>query len=215
MPSKSLSETAYQEIRKRIIFGEYLPGEVLSENGLSKELEMSRTPIRDALHRLDSEGLLVTLKNRGILVKEISYKEIFEISELNNCMFGFAADLATQGVSTFPLDKLQMHLENQLKAGEEDNYYEYLQQSILFGRCIIETTNNQVMIQTYDSFRDKTLRLAMVNWKLRPHEKHYSANQLNSDIYEAIVSKEYEKMKIIQNDYYLYNRERFITRGTI
>jgi DNA-binding GntR family transcriptional regulator len=215
MPSKSLSETAYQEIRKRIIFGEYLPGEVLSENGLSKELEMSRTPIRDALHRLDSEGLLVTLKNRGILVKEISYKEIFEISELNNCMFGFAADLATQGVSTFPLDKLQMHLENQLKAGEEDNYYEYLQQSILFGRCIIETTNNQVMVQTYDSFRDKTLRLAMVNWKLRPHEKHYSANQLNSDLYEAIVSKEYEKMKIIQNDYYLYNRERFITRGTI
>jgi DNA-binding GntR family transcriptional regulator len=215
MPSKSLSETAYQEIRKRIIFGEYLPGEVLSENGLSKELEMSRTPIRDALHRLDSEGLLVTLKNRGILVKEISYKEIFEISELNNCMFGFAADLATQGVSTFHLDKLQMHLENQLKAGEEDNYFEYLQQSILFGRCIIETTNNQVMIQTYDSFRDKTLRLAMVNWKLRPHEKHYSANQLNSDIYDAIVSKEYEKIKIIQNDYYLYNRERFITRGTI
>lgn len=215
MPSKSLSETAYKEIRKRIIFGEYLPGEVLSENGLSKELEMSRTPIRDALLRLDSEGFLVTLKNRGILVKEISYKEIFEISELNNCMFGFAADLATQGISTFNVEKLQMYLEKQLKAGEDDNYFEYLQQSILFGRCMIETTNNQVMLQTYDSFRDKTLRLAMVNWKLRPQEKHYSANQLNSDIYEAIVSKEYEKIKIILKDYYLYNRERFITRGTI
>jgi DNA-binding GntR family transcriptional regulator len=215
MQSISLAETAYQELRKKIIFGEYLPGEVLSENGLSKELEMSRTPIRDALHRLDSEGFLVTLKNRGILVKEISYKEIFEISELNNCMFGFAADLATRGVFTFNVEKLQMYLEKQLKAGEDDNYFEYLQQSILFGRCMIETTNNQVMLQTYDSFRDKTLRLAMVNWKLRPQEKHYSANQLNSDIYEAIVSKEYEKIKIILKDYYFYNWERFITRGTI
>ena len=176
---------------------------------------MSRTPIRDALHRLDSEGFLVTLKNRGILVKEISYKEIFEISELNNCMFGFAADLATQGIFTFNVEKLQMYLEKQLKAGEDDNYFEYLQQSILFGRCMIETTNNQVMLQTYDAFRDKTLRLAMVNWKLRPQEKHYSANQLNSKIYDAIVSKQYEKIKIILKDYYLYNRERFITRGTI
>lgn len=215
MQSKSLAEIAYQEIRRKVIFGIYLPGEVLSENGLSKELEMSRTPIRDALHRLDSEGFIVTLKNRGIFVKEISYKEIFEISELNNCMYGFAADLAMQGVSTFNLDQLQMHLELQLKASEEDNYLEYVQQSILFGRCIIEATNNQVMLQTYDSFRDKTLRLAMVNWKLRPQDKHYSVNQINSDIYEAIVSKEYEKIKIIQKDYYLYNRERFITRGSV
>ena len=215
MQSKSLGEIAYQELRKKVIFGEYLPGEVLSENGLSKELEMSRTPIRDALHRLDSEGFMVTLKNRGILVKDISYKELFEITELNHCMMGFAADLVIQGVSTFNIEKLQIHLAEQLKAEEVDHYLEYLQQSILFGRCLIEATNNEVMLETYDSFRDKTLRLAMVNWKLRPQEKHYSANQLNSDIYEAIVSKEYEKIKTIQKKYFLFTRERFITRGIL
>jgi DNA-binding GntR family transcriptional regulator len=215
MPTKSLAETAYQELRKKIIFGEYLPGEVLSENGLSKELEMSRTPIRDALHRLDSDGFIVTLKNRGIFVKDISYKELFEITEMNNCMMGFAADLVIQGVSEFNVEKLQVHLDRQFKAEKEDHYLEYLQQSILFGRCIIEATNNEVMLETYDSFRDKTLRLAMVNWKLRPQDKHYSANQLNSDLHDAIVAKEYEKIKIIQRRYFLNNRERFITRGRV
>ena len=111
--------------------------------------------------------------------------------------------------------RLQKHLEEQLKAEEDDHYIEYLQQSILFGRCLIEATNNEVMMETYDSYRDKTLRLAMVNWKLRPQEKHYSANQLNSDIYEAIVSKEYEKIKTIQKKYFLFTRERFITRGIL
>lgn len=215
MPSISLANKAYQEIRKRIIFGDYLPGEVLSENGLSKELEMSRTPIRDALHRLDSEGFIVTVKNRGIFVKEITYREIFEIMELNHCMNDYAAELAENGISSFNLDKLQLHLENQLMASEDDNYIEYVQQSILFGRCLIETSNNQMMLKTYDSFRDKTLRLGIVNYKLSPQEKHYSANLVNTQIYDAIVSKEYEKIKTIQKKYYLDTRERFITKGTI
>lgn len=215
MQSKSLAEKAYQEIRKKIITGEHLPGDVLSENGLSKELEMSRTPIRDALLRLDSEGFIATLKNRGILVKELSYKELFEINELNNCMSSFAIDLVNEGNSTFNIEKLQLHLENQLNAEEHDNYYEYVQQTIQFGRTIIEATNNHVMLQTYDSFRDKTLRTAMVNWKLRPNEKHYSANELNSKIYEAIVAKEYEHAKTVIKEYHAYNLKRFITRGII
>ena len=215
MQSKSLAQTAYQEIRKRIIYGDYLPGEVLSENGLSKELEMSRTPIRDALLRLDSEGFIVTLKNRGILVKEISHKDIFDIMALNNCMLVYAAELVLNGVSSFDLDKLQLHLEKQIKASEDNNYIEYCQQSNLFGRSMIEITNNQIMLGVYDSLRDKSLRTAIVNWKLSPQEKRYSTAQRNSQIYDVIVSKEYEKIKPILMDHYVYTREKYITKGII
>jgi len=215
MQSNSLAQKAYQEIRKKIIFGDHLPGDVLSENVLSKELEMSRTPIRDALRRVESEGFIVTLKNRGILVREISHKEIFDIMTLNNCMMIYAANLALNGVASFDLNKLHLHLEQQMKASEDNDYIENVKQSNLFGRCMIEITNNQTMLEVYDSLRDKYLRSAIINWKLSPQEKHYSSVQRNSQIYDVIVSKEYEKIQTILMDHAQSTRERYITRGII
>jgi len=211
----SLAEKAYQEISKKIIYGDYLPGKVLSENGLSKELNMSRTPIRDALLRLTSDGFVVTLKNRGILVKEISYKELFDIQSLNHWLQIYAAELAEKGTISFKIENLQFHLDKQLEASKDDNYIEYVHQAMFFARSMIEASNNQIMLQTYDSQREKSLRMAIVNFKLSPEAKHYSANEINSQIYDAIISKEYEKIKTILHDYTAYNRERFITNGTI
>jgi len=209
----SLAEKAYEQIRKKIIYAQFLPGEILSENVLSKELNMSRTPIRDALLRLDSEGFVKTLKNRGVLVKETSIKELFDIVALNNCLHMYAVDLLSKEATTIDMEKLHLHLDNQLKATEQDDYLEYTQQSIQFGRTIIESSQNQVMLQAYDSFRDKTLQFAMVGWKLRPQAKHFSANHYNSETYKALVAKEYSKISKIIEEYSLYNRERFIHYG--
>lgn len=211
----SLAEKAYLELRNRIIYGEYLPDEILSENALSKDLNMSRTPIRDALLRLSSEGFVVTLKNRGILVKEISYKELFDIQGLNHCMLLYAADLASNASISFKVDELKSHLDKQLVASADGDYVEYVQQSILFSRSIIQSSQNHTMVETYDSLKHKTLRMAIVNWKLNPEEKHYSANELNSKLYEAILVKQYGKFKTILEDYVAYNRERFISSGRL
>lgn len=209
----SLAEKAYEEIRRKIIYAEFLPGDILSENVLSKELDMSRTPIRDALLRLDAEGFIKTLKNRGILVKEISYKEILDILALNNCMALYAVDLVSKGITSFNIEQLKLHLDIQLKATEKDDYLEYTLQSILFGRTLIASSQNDVMIKTYDSLRDKTLQFAMVGWKLRPQAKHYSANNYNSSILQAIISKDYNAIYQLTEEYTLYNRERFINYG--
>lgn len=211
----SLAEKAYQELRNRIIYGDYLPGEVLSENALSKDLNMSRTPIRDALLRLSSTGFVVTLKNRGILVKDISYKELFDIQSLNHVLQIYATDLAISGAINFKTEDLKFHLDKQLAASYVDDYIKYVKHAILFGRAMIHSTNNQTMLDTYDSLRHKTMRMAIVNWKLNPEEKHYSANEINTKIFEAIIAKEYEKVKTILQGYTAYNRERFITNGRL
>ncbi|MFC7687322.1 GntR family transcriptional regulator [Ureibacillus sp. GCM10028918] len=209
----SLAVKAYEEIRRKIIYAEFLPGEILSENNLSKELDMSRTPIRDALLRLDSEGFIKTLKNRGVLVKELSYKEILDILALNNCMNLYAVDLVSKGVTSFDIEKLQLHLDLQLKATENDDYLGYTLQSILFGRTLIESSQNEIMLKTYDSLRDKTLQFAMVGWKLKPKAKHYSANDFNTRILQAIISKEYNKIYQLTEEYTSYNHGRFIHYG--
>ena len=82
MSSKSLIDTAYTKIRQKIIHGDFMPGTLLSENELANELNMSRTPIRTAISHLESEGFVVSFKNRGTLVKEISFKEILDMIEV-------------------------------------------------------------------------------------------------------------------------------------
>ena len=211
----SLAAKAYQELSNKIIYGEFLPGDVLSENVLSSELNMSRTPIREALSRLTTEGFVITLKNRGILVKDISYKELFDIQGLNYALQAHAADLAADGVITFDESILTDHFNKQLKATKENNYIEYVNQSILFGRSMIQSVNNQTMLDTFDSLRNKTIRMAVVNWKLTPNKRHYSANEVNKKVLDAISNKEYSQIRLILREQLSSSRDRFVKNGEI
>lgn len=206
---ESLADKAYQQLRDKIVYGELLPEVVLSENELSKEMNMSRTPIRTALSRLAAEGFVVTFKNRGILVKDTSNKELLDIADLNDSMKNYAVDLAADGLITFDIDKLKYHLNLQLEATEAGNYIEYVEQFILFGRAMIEASNNQIMIETYDSLRLRALRSAILRWKRNPNEKHYSANDYNLKILKAIEAEDYDKIKLIIKNQLAKSRKRF------
>jgi len=76
---KSLTDRAYREIEERIVTLRLAPGEVLSEASLAQDLEIGRTPIREALQRLAREGLVVILPRRGILVSEINVRSQLDL----------------------------------------------------------------------------------------------------------------------------------------
>jgi DNA-binding GntR family transcriptional regulator len=215
MSTISLVETAYQEIRKKIIIGEYLPGNLLSENELANNLNMSRTPIRGAISRLESEGLVTSLKNRGILVKNFTIKEYFDMKDLINSLHNFVIDIVLERGYSFDLQKLKNHLELQIKASKEDDYPNYIRQDILFERTILESANNQIMLQTFDSFTDKWIMMAIVNWKFTPHKTHYTTNKRNKEIYEVITSKDYLKVKQIIKESNIQSRQRYLVDGSI
>ena len=77
----SLVDTAYMMLRERMVCGELMPETLLSENELAEEYQMSRTPIRHAIARLESEGYVTALKNRGVLVKDVGGKEFLDLIE--------------------------------------------------------------------------------------------------------------------------------------
>lgn len=210
MTKHSLVDIAFTQIRENIITANYMPGMLLSENGLAKELNMSRTPIRGAISRLESEGFVSSIKNRGIIVTEISLKELLDVSQVIFFLQEFTVDEVEARGLCFDLMKLKMHLDMQLEAEKNDDYYQYLQSHILFTRCMIESANNKVMLEFMDSLKDRLVRMAMVNWRLTPNQKHYSANQLNTLIYDAICSENYSSMKQICREFFFKNRERMI-----
>jgi DNA-binding GntR family transcriptional regulator len=91
-----LSDKAYQLIRRKIITLELAPLSAIDEQALMEDLQLGRTPIREALQRLSSEGLVFFAPRRGIFVAEISITDLQKIFELRLILEGFCARLAAQ-----------------------------------------------------------------------------------------------------------------------
>lgn len=87
---------AYEQIRQAIVEGQYAPGQRLIEQRIAEELQLSRTPVREALHRLEAEGLVQSEPNRGAVVRALSVDDIADIYGLRARLEGYAAELAAQ-----------------------------------------------------------------------------------------------------------------------
>lgn len=98
---------AYDMIRKAIIEGDYEPGQRLTEEYLAAELNLSRTPIREAIKRLETEGLVISLK-RGVAVRTYSKSDIQQIYDLRSLLEGYAASQAA-------LFRSDTHLEDMMQ----------------------------------------------------------------------------------------------------
>ena len=109
----SLEAQVYDTIRDNMIKGEYLPGTMLSENELAKELGVSRTPVRATISILEKEGLVESFKGRGVLVKEISFQQFYQIFEVLVSMQLFVMDIAIERKLSFDLETLRLCLDRQ------------------------------------------------------------------------------------------------------
>jgi DNA-binding GntR family transcriptional regulator len=100
------AETAYAVIRTRILSGDFSRGERLREEELAQLAGVSRTPIREALRRLDAEGLVEFLPNRGASVTAWTEQELDSLYEARALMEGYAAGQAAKRISEEALDRL-------------------------------------------------------------------------------------------------------------
>jgi DNA-binding GntR family transcriptional regulator len=83
--------SAYERIREAIVEGRYRPGTRLIEQRIAAELDLSRTPVREALRTLDAEGLVVSYANRGAVVRPIAVGDVEDLYELRARLESFAA----------------------------------------------------------------------------------------------------------------------------
>jgi DNA-binding GntR family transcriptional regulator len=103
--AKSLRETIYEQIRDDITFGKLYPGQRLTEDTLANALKVSRSPVREALRQLESEGLITFERNKGIAVSKLSLKQVDEIFDIRMVLEGYAAFLSAQ--KKFTRDELR------------------------------------------------------------------------------------------------------------
>ncbi|RPI06878.1 MAG: GntR family transcriptional regulator, partial [Zetaproteobacteria bacterium] len=112
-PAESIPvrERAYEHLKASILSGRFNPGERLAEEHLAKELGISRTPIREALHKLESEGLIKPLASRGFVASQDSKDDIEELFEIRAVLEGYALRLICGRVTEAVLAQLEDTVE--------------------------------------------------------------------------------------------------------
>uniref|UniRef100_UPI002618EAF5 GntR family transcriptional regulator n=1 Tax=Terrisporobacter sp. TaxID=1965305 RepID=UPI002618EAF5 len=95
-----LQKYAYDFIKDMILSGKFLENEIYSETKLSKEIGISRTPMRESLQRLSQEGFIDILPSKGFRLHKFSEKEIIEIFQIRSAIEGYATFLLTHQCKT-------------------------------------------------------------------------------------------------------------------
>jgi DNA-binding GntR family transcriptional regulator len=105
-------ERVYERIKTSILSGHLNPGEKLTEEHLAKTLGVSRTPVREALHKLESEGLIKVRKKRGFVVSRDSKEEVEELFELRSILEGYTLRVISESISEETLYQLEAFIRN-------------------------------------------------------------------------------------------------------
>jgi len=187
----NLKERAYAEIRSRVLSGELNAGTPLSEYQLADELELSRTPVREAVKRLEREGLLQSIPNRGTFVAELTVRDVSEIYQVREQLEGFAARVAAEKMSDEGVKRLEEEIITLNKLASEGQLIEVVNSDIRLHKQIIASTQNSRLIELLGTLDDQMHRVRA----LFPQSSQWLEATLagHANIVNAIKARDGEK----------------------
>ncbi len=129
-PKKStpVREWTYTNLKSDVLAGRFVPGERLTEEHLASALGVSRTPVREALHKLATEGLIQPLESRGFCVAQDSHEDIEDLFDIRAALEGYAIRIVCEYITEPDLKKLNGFIEkaeDALRRQQLDEIFEY------------------------------------------------------------------------------------------
>lgn len=151
----SASQQAYELIRNGVLDGTYAPGSMVGEASLAKEFNISRTPVRLALGRLQQEGWIEIFPKRGALVKGLSERQVAELASTRWL-------LESTSVAEASIERREAIAEQQLASIEEQaqafalgDLPRFVELTIGFHRGFVESGDNSIRLELYDRLADR------------------------------------------------------------
>lgn len=182
-----LSEQAYHLIKEQIVTLQLEPLSVIDEQALREDLGLGRTPIREALHRLAAEGLVIIAPRRGMFVADISITDLAKIFEVRMVLEGFCARLAAQRITADQIARLEETM-SRLDTMDETDSMLLMEIDEQFHEMLYAASNNEFLADTLNRFHALSLRL----WHLvldRLPDFRYSIEQ-HREITQAIKERD-------------------------
>ena len=165
-----LRDVVFQTLRQAILRGELEPGERLMEIHLADRLGVSRTPIREAIRKLELEGLVVMIPRRGAIVASITEKDLKDVLEVRRTLEVMAAEIACDRITPELLEELAQAGEEFRKLKDSDDYTSLAAADVKFHDIIYAATDNQRLISILNNLREQIYRYRVEYLK---DEKNY------------------------------------------
>ena len=179
-----ISERVYRQLKRDIVTGVFEPGSGLTESLLTQRFKASRTPIREACARLQSESLLELAPNKGYSISAISFRDIQELFQLRSILENFAVQKACTRSDTRLLGRLDALAQVHHVHGDRASYLKYLDANFEFHVTIAELAGNRRIARL---IADVMNQLARAGYASLGHESDTSlAVQHHTAIVKAI-----------------------------
>ncbi len=195
MQKVSARDFAYIEIKEQIIKGKLEPDTPIVEDHLATNLEISRTPLREALHRLEVEELVVRQNNGRLKVAPISKKEVEEIFTIRSKLEGIVVIQATENATEedlFHLSTITRMIKESLKEGLQENILYYGSE---FHSYIYELSNNKTAVGILSQLNDHIHRYRQLI-PSRNEERLKDSYEEHQEILNHIAARNPEAAKI-------------------
>jgi DNA-binding GntR family transcriptional regulator len=164
---RSLTEQAYAILRERVIMGELAPGVDVSEPELAEQLQMSKTPVREALARLCVEGLMEAFPRRGYRVTPVTLKDMNDLFAIRGALEGTAAALAAQNLTETELETLDGLADTTYIVGENVSTKTFVASNERFHSAIASGSGNPRLHSLVMTHLEECARLFYMGTRIR------------------------------------------------
>ncbi len=185
-----LRDVVFKTLRQAILRGELKPGERLLEIHLADKLGVSRTPIREAIRKLELENLVVMIPRKGAVVADITEKSLRDVLEVRRALEALAVKLACEKIREEEIQELKIAAKEFEFALRKGDVTVYAEADVKFHDIIYRTTDNQRLIQLLYNLREQMYRYRVEY--LKREESHPVLLAEHQDIIQKIAARDEE-----------------------
>ncbi len=193
----TLKDHVYNYIAKEIQNGTLLPNEKINENEIVKKMKISRTPVREALIQLASEGLLHNVPRKGFVLNHVDESTAKELYAVIGLLEGYAANLVAPVITEKELKNMEFYVSSMELAIDSNNFEMYYQLQEKFHDTYLELCENTVILDTLFQMKKKFVRKVYRKEGTDDMQKVlHSTNDEHKLILELFRKKKYDELEM-------------------
>lgn len=204
-----LRDVVFNTLRQEILTGKMKPGERLMEIHLANKLGVSRTPIREAIRKLELEGLVIMIPRKGAEVAQISWKNLKDVLEVRRALDVLAIELACERMGTEEQEALYRACESFEEATKTKDTRKIAEADVAFHDIIVDSTGNNRLVQLVNNLSEQMYRYRFEY--IKDDSQHDILVQEHKEMYKSIRSKNKEAAASVVKKH-INNQEEAIIR---
>jgi DNA-binding GntR family transcriptional regulator len=203
--SQNLHEGTFQKLRSLLVEGVIAPGSKLNERELAESLNVSRTPIREAIKRLAADGLVELIANRGAIAVQLSHADVVHTFDVIAQLEGYSGELAAKNISAATLSELEALQYEMMASYARRDLSNYYKLNLKIHHLINQAANNPVLTQL---FSQANARIEALRFRSNQNGvKWEKAVEEHQEMIDALKTHDSERMRKVMIQHVMNKRD--------